>query len=63
MPGEYHIKTDPDVTPVVHAPRKDWVNSMVPVIKPNKVRICIDPQDLNTAIKREHYPLRTIEEV
>lgn len=40
----------------------DWVNSMI-VTKPNNVRICIDPQDLNTAIKREHHPLRTIEEV
>lgn len=41
----------------------DWVNSMVTVTKPNEIRICIDPQDLNTAIKREHHPLRTIEEV
>jgi len=41
-----------------------WVNSMVTVIKPNnKVRICIDPKDLNRAIKRPHYPLKTIEEV
>lgn len=42
----------------------DWVNSMVTVKKANKrIRICIDPQDLNKAIKREHYPLRTVEEV
>lgn len=41
----------------------DWVNSMVTVVKPNKIRICIDPQDLNKAIKGEHYPLRTVEEV
>ncbi|KAK7878469.1 hypothetical protein WMY93_034308 [Mugilogobius chulae] len=42
----------------------DWVNSMVTVQRPNKkLRICIDPQDLNKAIKREHYPLRTVEEV
>ncbi|RXN16535.1 dynein heavy chain axonemal [Labeo rohita] len=41
----------------------DWVNSMVTVLKPEKLRICIDPQDLNKAIKREHYPLRTIEEI
>ncbi|PIK49233.1 hypothetical protein BSL78_13857 [Apostichopus japonicus] len=33
-----------------------WVNSMVTVIKPNKIRICIDPRDLNKAIKREHFP-------
>ena len=41
----------------------DWVSSMVTVVKPNKLRICIDPKDLNRAIKRPHYPLPTIEEV
>ncbi|XP_028411133.1 uncharacterized protein K02A2.6-like [Dendronephthya gigantea] len=40
-----------------------WVNSMVTVVKPNKLRICIDPRDLNRAIRREHYPLPTVEEV
>lgn len=41
----------------------DWVSSMVTVVKTDKIRICIDPQDLNKAIKREHYPLLTVEEV
>ncbi|XP_057191716.1 uncharacterized protein K02A2.6-like isoform X1 [Triplophysa rosa] len=41
----------------------DWVNSLVTVVKPNKLRICIDPKDLNRAIKREHFPLKTVEEV
>ncbi|CAB4013836.1 retrotransposon-like family member retr-1, partial [Paramuricea clavata] len=41
----------------------DWVNSMVTVIKPEKIRVCIDPRDLNRAIKREHYPMKTTEEV
>ena len=42
----------------------EWVNSMVTIIKPNgQLRICIDPHDLNKAIKRDHYPTRTIEEV
>ena len=41
----------------------DWVNSiMVAVVKPNKIRICIDPRDLNEAIRRQHFPM-TIEEV
>ena len=40
-----------------------WVSNMVTVIKPNKIRLCIDPTQLNTAIRREHYPLRTVEEV
>ena len=42
----------------------DWVNSMVVVPKPNgKVRICIDPRDLNKAVLREHYPMKTIEDI
>ena len=41
----------------------EWVSTMVTVIKPSKIRICIDPRDLNQAIKREHYPMKTIEEV
>ena len=41
-----------------------WVSSMVVVPKKNnQVRVCIDPRDLNTAIKRCHYPLPTLEEV
>ena len=39
------------------------VSSMVPVVKPNKLRICIDPFNLNQVIKREHHPMKTIEEV
>lgn len=35
----------------------DWVNSMVTVVKLKKIRICMDPQDLNEAIKKSitHY--------
>ncbi|CAC5403651.1 unnamed protein product [Mytilus coruscus] len=41
-----------------------WVNSMVTVVMSNgDVRICIDPKDLNKAISREHYPMKTVEEV
>jgi hypothetical protein len=36
---------------------------MLAVVKPNKLRICIDPRDLNRAICREHYQLPTVEEV
>jgi hypothetical protein len=28
-----------------------------------RLRICLDPKDLNQAIQREHYPLPTIEEI
>ncbi|XP_067656436.1 uncharacterized protein [Haliotis asinina] len=41
----------------------EWVNSMVVSIRKDKIRICIDPKDLNKAILREHHPLKTIEEV
>ena len=41
-----------------------WVNNMVIVVKPNgKIRICVDPRGLNNGIQREHYPMKTIEEV
>ena len=41
-----------------------WVSSLVVVSKPNgKLRLCLDPKDLNKAIQREHYPLPTIEDV
>ena len=42
----------------------DWISSMVAVRKPSgKMRICIDPKDLNQALKRPHYPMPTIDEV
>ena len=41
----------------------DWVSSMVTITKPGKTRICLDPRDLNNSIKREHYPMPTIEEI
>lgn len=48
----------------------DWVSSMLVVSKPSteadgesKIRICLDPRDLNVAIKREHFPMPTIEEI
>jgi hypothetical protein len=50
------------IYPVTEA--TDWVNSLVPVKKPDgSIRICIDPTDLNHAIKRTHYPLPTIESI
>lgn len=42
-----------------------WVSSLVVVRKPEtgKLRICIDPTDLNRAIKRPHYPIPRIEDI
>ena len=49
------------ITPVTEP--TEWVSSMLAVIKPNKIRICLESRDLNKAIDREHYQMPTIEEV
>ena len=42
----------------------DWLNSLVVVKKKNgDIRVCMDPRDLNRAIKREHYKMHTRKEV
>lgn len=41
----------------------EWFSSMLVIVKPNKLRICLEPRDLNKAIRREHYQLPTVEEV
>ena len=40
-----------------------WISSMVTVVKPNKLRICIDPKDLNKAIKRPNYQMPILDEI
>ena len=49
------------ITPVKEP--TEWVSSMVVSSRKDKIRICIDPKDLNLAIKREHYPMRSIDDV
>ena len=40
----------------------EWVSSLVVVEKPNgKVRLCLDPRDLNKAIQREYYHMQTMD--
>jgi len=42
----------------------DWISHLQPVRKPNrKIRICIDPQNLNQAIKQNHAVMPTLEDV
>lgn len=42
----------------------EWVNPLMLVRKPNgKLRICLDPKDLNLAIKRQHYPIPTLDDI
>ncbi len=41
----------------------DWVSSMAVAQKKEKIRICLDPSNLNRAIKRSIYPMKTVEQV
>ena len=42
----------------------DWVNSLVCVTKSTgTLRLCLDPKDVNCAIKRPHYFTPTIEDI
>ena len=42
----------------------DWVSSLAYTRKNNgKLRICLDPRDLNRAILRNHYKTPTLEEM
>ena len=50
----------------VHCKLKEptaWVNSMHVVYKLGKTCVCLDPEDLNQYIMREHCPMPTVEEV
>ena len=42
----------------------EWINSIVLVMKPNgSLRLCLDPKDLNKAIKRNQWYSRTIDDI
>ena len=42
----------------------DWCAAMVPVIKKTgAVRICVDLKQLNTAVRREHHMLHSLEDI
>ena len=42
----------------------DWISALVIVTKSNgDLRLCLDPKPLNKALKRNHYPLTTIDDV
>ena len=51
-----------DIIATVSEPTK-WVSSLLLVSKPEKLRICMDPRDLNQTIRREYYQMPTIEEI
>ena len=41
----------------------EWISNMVVVAKPNKIRICLDPKDLNKAVQRPKFQMPTLEEL
>ncbi|UYV75303.1 K02A2.6-like [Cordylochernes scorpioides] len=41
----------------------DWISNLVLVKSTKKLRICIDPRELNVALKRAEYSIPTIEEI
>ena len=73
MQGEYDIKTDPTVPPVQHGRRKVPIKYNKEIKKElaemvcqriiTKLRICLDPKDLNKAIIRENHKAPTLEEI
>ena len=52
------------LSPVTEDEPTDWVNSLVCTTKSNgSLRLCLDPKDLNKAIKRPHHATRTLENI
>ena len=42
----------------------EWINSIVPVMKEDgSLRLCLDPKDLNKAIERNQWYLRTLDDI
>ena len=42
----------------------EWINSIVPVMKQDSsLRLCLDPKDLNKAIKRNQWYARTLDDI
>ena len=63
LKSELQRLEDKDVIKKITEPT-DWVSSLVVTQKANgNVQVCIDPQQLNKALKRSHYPLPVIEDV
>ena len=63
LQAELEIFSNMEIIAKVDDPA-DWISSMVVTTKRNgKVRLCIDPKALSNALKRNHYPLQSIEDV
>ena len=52
------------ITKIEEGEPTSWVNSLVYQRKQNgRLRLCLDPKDLNAAIQREHHVTPTLEEI
>ncbi|UYV64879.1 K02A2.6-like, partial [Cordylochernes scorpioides] len=77
LPKEYHIEIEKEATPVQRHPRRipiglkaefkrkldDLEERGIIERKQNKLRVCLDPRDLNKVIKRPHFQIPTIDEI
>ncbi|KAI0230692.1 Retrovirus-related Pol polyprotein from transposon 17.6 [Lamellibrachia satsuma] len=64
LKSELEVMVEKGIITPVNEPT-DWVSALVVVKKKdtNGIHICMDPGELNRAIKRPHYLMRTTEEV
>ncbi|XP_046569481.1 uncharacterized protein K02A2.6-like [Haliotis rubra] len=64
LKAELERLTDLKIITPVNVPT-DWISALVVVKKQgtDKIRICIDPKPLNQALKRNHYPIKTIDDI
>ena len=63
LESEIRRLQDEDIIESVTEP-SEWVSSLLVITKKDgTLRICIDPSDLNKAIRREHFPIPTFDEI
>ena len=57
-----HLTAKNVITPVQQL--TDWVSNLVVTMKKSgDLRVCLDPQELNKALKREHFQLPTLDDI
>ena len=63
LKAELDRLTDIGILMAVDEPT-DWVNNLIVATKESgDLRLCLDPQQLNKALKRERYPLLVVDNV
>ncbi|PFX15913.1 Bifunctional polynucleotide phosphatase/kinase [Stylophora pistillata] len=61
--NENQNKLMPAYNGTIQSEPSEWISSMVIVGKPQKIRICLDPKDLNRAIQRPKFRMPVLEEL